>query len=202
MRMLLLFLAVVGTEATAETFELSECRTLDSVLSCPLTNSGDEAFRSFDYAIVALEDGRTFPWAEAAGGLTIPGGLEPGETVQVDLPLPKLPERAAGKDIQYKVSATPSSYDGLEESAKIAACWNVGALSMEALRTTVLVRFTVDARGVPDFANIALDSVDLDTSAVTQAFEAARRAIIRCGQNGGLEGGVWEFSPVGIRKIK
>lgn len=67
----------------------------------------------------------------------------------------------------------------------VQACWNVGALSMEALRTTVVVGVSVNQDGKPDSASVKLVSSDGgDDTAVGQAFEAARRAIIRCGSKG------------------
>ncbi|MCC6864230.1 MAG: cell envelope biogenesis protein TolA [Rhodobacteraceae bacterium] len=67
----------------------------------------------------------------------------------------------------------------------VQACWNVGALSMEALRTTVVVGFSVNQNGKPDAASIHLVSSDGGSDVSTgQAFEAARRAIIRCGSKG------------------
>ncbi len=67
----------------------------------------------------------------------------------------------------------------------VQACWNVGALSMEALRTTVIVGLSVNPDGKPDAATIRMVSSSGGSDAATgQAFEAARRAIIRCGSKG------------------
>jgi hypothetical protein len=74
MRKLLFLTALLGAEASAQTFELTECQTLDEMLSCPVSNSGDNAFHSIRYAVAAVEDGRTFPWAETTGVVEIPGG--------------------------------------------------------------------------------------------------------------------------------
>lgn len=194
-------MAVSGAEASAQPFDLTECEALEKTLSCPLKNDGEEAFGSIRYAVVAIEDGRSFPWAEIAGEVEIPGGLEPGESIQTNFPLPKLPERAEGREIHYKASATPLSLAWVDDAAKIAMCWNVGSLSREALGETVLVNYAVDARGVPDALAINADSPN--SPAAKQAFEAARRAIIRCGARGGLEGGALEFSgTTGIRKLE
>jgi len=73
---------------------------------------------------------------------------------------------------------------GEKDALRVAvnACWNVGALSMEALRTTVTVGFSVGQDGVPDAGSIALvDAAGGSDTATRQAYEAARRAIIsRC----------------------
>jgi len=201
MRKLIFLLALFGAEASAQSFELTGCQPQDGVLSCPVYNSGDKAFSSIRYAVVAIEDGRSFPWAEATGEVEIPGGLEPGETVHTNFPLPSLPERAEGREIKYNASATPLTLAWLDDAAKIAMCWNVGSLSRDALDEVIVIRFSVDARGVPD--GMAFDAEGSDGPAARQAFEAARRAIIRCGAGGGLEGGAVEFSvTAGIRKIE
>jgi hypothetical protein len=193
MRKLLFLMAFLGAEASAQTFDLTECQTVDEMLSCPVRNSGDNAFHSIRYAVVAVEEGRTFPWAETTGVVEIPGGLEPDETVSINFPLPTLPERAEGKEIQYRASANPLAW--LDDAATIARCWNTGTLSREASAETVTIHFSVDVRGVPH--GLVPDADGSNDPAARQAFEAARRAIIRCGANGGLEGGALEFSITG-----
>jgi hypothetical protein len=121
------------------------------------------------------------------------GGLEPGETVNAHFPLPTLPERAEGREIQYKASANPLAW--LDDAATIAGCWNIGSLTSAALAETITIRFSVDVRGVPH--GLVPDADSSNDPAARQAFEAARRAIIRCGANGGLEGGALEFSVIG-----
>ncbi len=67
----------------------------------------------------------------------------------------------------------------------VSNCWNVGSLSSEALRTTVVVRVALDAEARPIASTITLASSDGGSqTAARQAFEAARRAIIRCGAKG------------------
>jgi hypothetical protein len=67
----------------------------------------------------------------------------------------------------------------------VNACWNVGSMTMEALRTTVTVRFNVNSDGRPDASTIELVASDGGSgTALTQAFETARRAIVRCGARG------------------
>lgn len=91
----------------------------------------------------------------------------------------------------------------------VQQCWNVGSLSSEALQTTVSVRFAMspDRRPVPDSLRMT-DSSGGDDNAARQAYESARRAIIRCGA-GGLKVPVgkydaWKdieltFDPTGMR---
>lgn len=67
----------------------------------------------------------------------------------------------------------------------IQKCWNVGALSSVALQVTVKVGFSMLADGKLDTASIRQVSASGGSSdAVSQAYEAARRAIIRCGARG------------------
>lgn len=67
----------------------------------------------------------------------------------------------------------------------IQECWNVGSLSTDALKVTVTVGVSLDADAKPQTASIRLiSSSDGNIAAAEQAFEAARRAIIRCGARG------------------
>jgi hypothetical protein len=67
----------------------------------------------------------------------------------------------------------------------VQQCWNVGSLSTEALGTTVVVSVRMGEDGRPDNGSIRMDSFSGGgDAAARQAFEAARRAIIRCGANG------------------
>jgi hypothetical protein len=67
----------------------------------------------------------------------------------------------------------------------VQACWNVGALSTEALGTTVVVAFDMARDGRPDQGTMRLlEFSGGSEAAAQQAYEAARRAVIRCGVNG------------------
>ena len=67
----------------------------------------------------------------------------------------------------------------------VQQCWNVGSLSSEALRVTVIVGLSVAQTGVPEAGSIRMvDFTDGSEAAARQAFEAARSAIIRCGARG------------------
>lgn len=67
----------------------------------------------------------------------------------------------------------------------VSQCWSVGALSSAALETTVVVGVTMtpDARPVANSIRLVSWSGGNEPAA-QQAFGAARRAIIRCGQQG------------------
>jgi hypothetical protein len=81
----------------------------------------------------------------------------------------------------------PPLSSGEKENLRVAvsSCWNVGSLSSEALQTTVTVSVAMNTDGTPIVGSITLDgSTGGSAAAARQAFEAARRAIIRCGARG------------------
>ncbi|MBF9041284.1 MAG: hypothetical protein ACO2ZI_05985 [Paracoccaceae bacterium] len=90
-------------------------------------------------------------------------------------------------------SATPSVPSGPPLSsgevdgliADVRACWNLGALSSEAQRTIVTISVTLGQDGRPNAGSIRMiDSSGGSDASVSQAFEAGRRAILRCGASG------------------
>ena len=73
--------------------------------------------------------------------------------------------------------------DGLR--LQIEACWNIGSLSREAQRTSVTVAFDMTPDGMPEQDSVRLLSAEGGSdAAAAQAFEAARRAILRCALQG------------------
>ena len=76
---------------------------------------------------------------------------------------------------------------GEKDALRVAVqnCWNVGSLSSEALRTTVVVGVEMSEDAKPVVSSIQMLSASGGSGdAAKQAFEAARRAIIRCGSGG------------------
>lgn len=76
---------------------------------------------------------------------------------------------------------------GEKDALRVAVqnCWNVGSLSSEALRTTVVVGVTMSEDARPVTGSIRMiDATGGGGAAAKQAYEAARRAIIRCGAGG------------------
>lgn len=77
---------------------------------------------------------------------------------------------------------------GGEKDALILAvksCWNVGALSTDALRTIVTVGVSMDPGGKPIQSSIRMIGYEGgDEAAARQAFDAGRRAILRCARDG------------------
>lgn len=78
---------------------------------------------------------------------------------------------------------TGSEKDALRVS--VGKCWNVGSLSTDALATTVVVAVDMEQSGKPVTGSIKMVSFSGGSErGARQAFEAARRAIIRCGARG------------------
>ncbi|WP_371226151.1 energy transducer TonB [Roseovarius sp. 2305UL8-3] len=81
----------------------------------------------------------------------------------------------------------PPLTSGEKDALRVAVeqCWNVGSLSSEALNTTVVVGVKMSEDGKPQTNSIQmLSSSGGSGAAAQQAYEAARRAIIRCGARG------------------
>ncbi len=83
--------------------------------------------------------------------------------------------------------AGPPLTAGEKDALRVAVqrCWNVGSLSSDALGTTVVVTVRLSDDGKPDTGSIRMLSHSGGSAeSAKQAFEAARRAIIRCGASG------------------
>jgi chemotaxis protein histidine kinase CheA len=81
----------------------------------------------------------------------------------------------------------PPLTSGEKDAMRLAVsqCWNVGSLSTDALQTIVVVGFslTPDGKVVGNSLRMIDSSGGTEVSA-KQAYEAARRAILRCGARG------------------
>lgn len=76
---------------------------------------------------------------------------------------------------------TSAERDGLRVA--VSQCWNLGSASTDAMKTTVVVLVSMSPDGRPQ--GIELVSSNGPNEGATQtAFQAARRAVIRCGANG------------------
>ncbi|MGV6804043.1 MAG: energy transducer TonB [Ruegeria sp.] len=81
----------------------------------------------------------------------------------------------------------PPLTSGEKDAMRLAVskCWNVGSLSTDALTTVVVVGFSLNRDGTIVQGSLAmLDSSGGSAGAAKQAYEAARRAILRCGAKG------------------
>ena len=68
---------------------------------------------------------------------------------------------------------------------QIQKCWNTYTISSAALEITVVIAASLDESGKPDSGSVRLLSHDGKSErAAQQAFQAGKRAIIRCGTNG------------------
>ena len=81
----------------------------------------------------------------------------------------------------------PPLTSGEKDAMRLAVsqCWNVGSLSTDALNVIVVVGFSLTPDGKVVGGSLRLlDSTGGSSGAANQAFEAARRAILRCGAKG------------------
>ncbi len=116
----------------------------------------------------------------------------PAETEVAEVPVIDTNDavRAALEGEATQPEAKPSGpplTGGEKDALRVAVsnCWNVGSLSTDALKTTVVVSVAMNRDGTPINESIRLLSSSGGSSgAAQQAFGAARRAIIRCGAKG------------------
>jgi hypothetical protein len=102
------------------------------------------------------------------------------------------PEELTGCDTYHSAPeqtlVDPAPLNDDEEkalSSEVAQCWNVGALSSGALQARIVIGLSVERNGKPDNSSLHLIEVAAGTdNEAEQAFQAARRAIIRCGSTG------------------
>lgn len=67
----------------------------------------------------------------------------------------------------------------------VGQCWNLGSTSTEAMRVTVTVAMDMTADGLPVASSIRMiDYTDGNEAAAEIAYDAARRAILRCQGSG------------------
>lgn len=140
---------------------------------------------------------------EQAGGAVVsalaPSG-SPRPTKRPKRPVvqsqPSATDEAVAAAVEAASSATqetaprpsgPPLTGGEKDALRVAVqqCWNVGSLSTDALRVTVTVGVKMQRNGKPDNGSIRMLAAEGgNQSAAKQAYETARRAIIRCGARG------------------
>lgn len=114
----------------------------------------------------------------------------PAEEPDVDAAAIAAAVAAAQTETAEETPAAPSGPPlsaGERDSLRVAIsrCWNLGTVSTDAMSTTVIVSVSMNADGTPITSSITLEGRDGGSEAgARQAFEAARRAIIRCGARG------------------
>ena len=100
-----------------------------------------------------------------------------------------VPEAEIVAESAIPQAAAPSGMHRAEIGARLAAairnCWNVGALSDAALGMNIWVAFENSPEGYPIHDTIRMTEYSGGSAAAgREAFEAARRAIARCGGAG------------------
>ncbi len=84
-------------------------------------------------------------------------------------------------------SSGPPMSAGEQDALRVAIkkCWNLGALSSEAMRTTVTIYVALGQDGTPDLGSLEMiGSEGGSADSANKMFEVARRAIARCGKSG------------------
>ena len=96
-----------------------------------------------------------------------------------------LKEALGGGDTGSAAPSGPPLTRGEKDALRVAVqqCWNVGSLSTDALQVTVVVGVKLNAEGKPTSIE-QLSATGGSGGAVSKAYEAARRAVLRCGAKG------------------
>lgn len=81
-------------------------------------------------------------------------------------------------------SGPPLTYGELDAmKVSVNKCWNFGAVSTDATRAEITVTVSFSPDGKPTSVDM-IDSKGASDAAIKTAFDAARRAILRCGAKG------------------
>ena len=104
---------------------------------------------------------------DAIAAALLEAAQTPEDTGGVDENLPEGPKMSASDVEGFRIA--------------VNQCWSVGALSTEALNTTIRLRFEMGQDGKPDPASFELLGFEGgDDLAAQKVFETGRRAVIRC----------------------
>ncbi|OWJ75717.1 hypothetical protein [Haematobacter genomosp. 1] len=115
-----------------------------------------------DFGSKSTEDGR---------------GAEDKDALSSSLPPESAPPASSGRPLT----------SGEKDAVRVAvqSCWSAGSLSSEAQRVIVTVGVNMTQSGTPEGGSIRMIGYEGGSEgAARQAFEAARRAILRCGSKG------------------
>ena len=81
-------------------------------------------------------------------------------------------------------SGPPLTFGELDAmKVSVNKCWNFGAVSTDATRAEITVTVSFSPDGRPTAVDL-IDSKGASDAAIKTAFDAARRAILRCGAKG------------------
>ena len=123
-------------------------------------------------------------------------------------------EGAGGQGGGGAAASGPPLSQGEKDGFRVAveACWNIGSLSSEASRTRVSVRFSMTPDGRVEANSLKMiDHSGGSDAAARQAYEAARRAVLRCQKDGyplpaekynRWKTTIIDFNPAGGARIK
>ena len=164
-------------DATAPEEATTEIVTEAETPSAPETSVRPPARRPKPPAQQPVQQAETQPAAETPQTPSAPATSDPTDAIN---------DALAGVLSEEAPSGPPLSA-GEKDALRVAvsSCWNVGSLSSEALQTTVVVAVSMAQDGKPNTGSIRMTgSSGGSASAAKQAFEAARRAIIRCAKGG------------------
>jgi hypothetical protein len=81
-------------------------------LICLVRNTAQQAIAEFEYDLRVTEAGRAVPWGLAQGSFRVWGGIEPGETGMVVIPLEGMPLQSRSRDLQVEGAAKALNLDG------------------------------------------------------------------------------------------
>lgn len=108
---------------------------------------------------------------------------QPSQADQIAAAIAQATAEANSPEAPLGPPLTTAEKDGLRIA--VQKCWNVGSLSSEALRTRVTIAMRMTVEGKPEINSLKLLGFEGGTEAAAlQAYETARRAIIRCGARG------------------
>ncbi|MCV6595818.1 MAG: energy transducer TonB [Mangrovicoccus sp.] len=106
----------------------------------------------------------------------------PNDALEPPSDAPALPETVVPAPVP-QAPLTAQERDGLRLA--VGRCWNFGALSIEAAQVTVTVAMDMQPDGRPVSSSLRLASYEGGSAqAARQAFDVARRAILRCAGEG------------------
>ena len=145
--------------------------------------------------------------AEDADTAALAAALAEAAAEPTDAPSTAQASDGGALDVPEGPPMSASEIEGLHVA--INKCWNVGAMSTEALNTTINIRVEMNENGKPDYSSITMTGYSGGSEASAQtAFEVARRAVTMCGKNGydldPAKYGQWNvlnmtFDPSGMR---
>ena len=150
--------------------------------------------RSYNFGYIHGDDTQRYPSLSIGTCVKLadenvspsPSPLAPSLDQSQAAPLDERWEELFSEILTVPTSSPPLTSDEVDSlMADVRACWNVGALSAEAQRIQVTVRSELTAEGRVIPSSIELIEATAGSDAATmQAFEGARRAILRCGASG------------------